>query len=126
MFGPDHWNNLKVIVAGQSYQYFVLTLYSDARPASELLANDIGCCGSGDENRPSGDSSVGANKVAPGQFDDVLPTTAVAIPDKCDSSSLKKAKDAEISLTLVDGIECKGQGDGPATSVLAGVPTSEN
>jgi hypothetical protein len=65
--------------------------------------------------------------VAPGQFEDVLPTTtAVAIPDKCDTSSSKIPEDDKIPLTLVDGIEHAGQADGPATSVLAGVPTSEN
>lgn len=65
--------------------------------------------------------------MTPGQFDDVLPTTTtVTIPDKCDLSSSKIPKDGKISLTLVDGIEHKSQGDGPATSVLAGVPTSEN
>jgi hypothetical protein len=65
--------------------------------------------------------------MAPGQFDDILPTTTViAIPDKCDSSNSKIPKDGKLSLTLVDGIEHKGQGDGSAASVLAGVPTSEN
>jgi hypothetical protein len=87
---------------------------------SELFSNDIG--GSGG----SGDSGLGASKVAPGQFDDVLPAAATTdIPD-CLSSSLKKPKDVEISLTLVDDIENKGQGGEPATSVLAGVPTSGN
>lgn len=106
----------------------VLAVYSDALPASDFLNNDIGVSGgSGVGNRPSGDSSKGTIKVASGQFDDVSPAaTAIAIPDKCDSSSLKKPKDVEISLTLVDGIENKGQGNESATSVLAGVPTSEN
>lgn len=65
--------------------------------------------------------------MASGQFDDVSPAaTTIAIPDKCDSSSLKKPKDVEISVTLVDGIENKGQDNEPATSVLSGVPASEN
>jgi hypothetical protein len=87
---------------------------------SELFSNDIG--GSGG----SGESGMGASKVAPGQFDDVLPTAATTVNSDCLSSSLKKPKDVEISLTLVDDIGNKGQGDEPATTVLAGVPTSGN
>jgi hypothetical protein len=64
--------------------------------------------------------------MAPGQFDDVLPTTTIAIPDKCEYSCSKIPKDTKVSVTLVGGIEHKGQADGPATSVLAGVLTSEN
>jgi hypothetical protein len=105
----------------------ILILYSNALPASEFLSNDIGfSSGSGVGNRSSGDGNKGTNKVASGQFDDVsAASTTIAIPDKCDSS-LRKPKDVEVSLTLVDGIENKGQGNEPATSVLAGVPTSEN
>ncbi|XP_069703261.1 constitutive coactivator of PPAR-gamma-like protein 1 homolog isoform X1 [Periplaneta americana] len=92
----------------------------DTLPAAELLSNDVG--GGGDESRPSGD----LNKVAPGQFDDATPVSST-IPDKCDTtSSPKKAKPSDLSVTIVDDIEHKGQGDGSTKSVLAGVPTSEN
>jgi len=93
---------------------------SDTRPVSEFFSNDIGGAGG------SGEAGMGASKAAPGQFDDVLPTAATAANSDILSSSLKKPKDVEISLTVVDDIENKGQGDEPATSVLAGVPTSEN
>jgi hypothetical protein len=69
---------------------------------------------------------MGGSKVVPGQFDDILPAAATTASSDCLSSSLKKPKDVEISLTLVDDIENKGQGDEPATSVLAGVTTSGN
>jgi len=87
---------------------------------SEFFSNDIGGAGG------SGEAGMGASKAAPGQFDDVLPTATTAASSECLSSSLKKPKDVEISLTVVDDIENKGQGDEPATSVLAGVPTSGN
>ncbi|PSN37579.1 hypothetical protein C0J52_15967 [Blattella germanica] len=87
--------------------------------ASELLNNDVNSGGGGDTKKTNADS----NKIAPGQFDDATS----AIPNKSDSiSSPKKSKDANISLSLIGGIDSKGQGDGPATSVLAGVPSSGN
>ncbi|KAK7793934.1 hypothetical protein R5R35_007700 [Gryllus longicercus] len=90
-------------------------------PASALLNSDIG--GGGDDNTKHRKEAAVA-----GQFDDASPSAEqVKHGDKiCSSPSVRAAATSDVPISILDGVGHKGQGDGPAQSVLASVVTADN